>query len=102
MRRSTPLGSRKHKRAGPMFRVWCEVWGGVTGPRQAYLKSNGEISEFSTREEAEKEAARLNEKMNGSPHRIATFRYSVLDAGQMLADEETSMKAAYHRNIHKL
>jgi hypothetical protein len=46
-----------------MFRIWCEVWGGVTSRRASWLKSNGVVAEYITREEAEAEAARLNRKM---------------------------------------
>jgi len=42
--------------------VWCEVWGGVTGSREAWLKSNGARATFATREEAEAEAAGLMAK----------------------------------------
>jgi hypothetical protein len=61
----------------PQFGIWCEVWGGVTGHRCAWLKSNGEQQRFTSRDEAEAEAMRLNEQTNGNPHRTASFRYSV-------------------------
>jgi hypothetical protein len=61
----------------PQFGIWCEVSGGVTGYRCAWLKSDGEIQTFETREAAEVEAARLMKATNGNPHRVASFSYSV-------------------------
>jgi hypothetical protein len=29
-----------------MFRIWCEVWGGVTDWRASWLKSNGVVAEY--------------------------------------------------------
>lgn len=55
--------------------VWCRVSGGVTGTREAWLKSLGVRQEFATKEEAEKEASALNERMNG-PYRTASFSYT--------------------------
>lgn len=55
--------------------VWCEVWGGVTGAREAWLKNDGKIAAFATREEAETEARHLNDKMASSRSR-ASFRYT--------------------------
>lgn len=43
--------------------VYCTVRGGVTGGRQAWLKSDDEVVEYGTREEAEAEAARLRSSM---------------------------------------
>lgn len=60
-----------------MFRILCEVSGGMTGYRSGYLKNNGREVEFETEAEAAAEAARLNEQMNGNPHRTANFRYTV-------------------------
>jgi hypothetical protein len=62
-----------------MFRIWCEVCGGVTGSRAAWLKHNGKIAEFATREEAEAEAAYYNKTANGNPYfaSTASFRYTV-------------------------
>jgi hypothetical protein len=48
---------------------------GVTGNRAAWLKSNGEICQFATREEAEKVAAELTAAMGKGSR--ATFRYTV-------------------------
>lgn len=57
------------------FRVLCEVSGGVTGYRVAYLKNAGEEIIFPNRETAEAEAARLTTQANG-PHKSADFRYT--------------------------
>jgi hypothetical protein len=59
-----------------MFRIWCEVWGGVTDRRASWLKSNGVVAEYITREEAEAEAARPNRKI-GNSYSTTSFRYSV-------------------------
>jgi hypothetical protein len=59
------------------FRIWCEVWGGVTDRRASWLKSNGGVAQYITREEAEAEAARLNRKMGGNSYSTTSFRYSV-------------------------
>ena len=63
---------------GGTFRIWCRVSGGVTGTREAWLKSDGGVVEFGDRAAAEAEARRLNEKMN-HPYATADFRYSVVD-----------------------
>lgn len=55
--------------------VWCEVWGGITGSREAWMKRDGKIARFVAREEAEAEAAKWNTKNNG-PYRSASFRYT--------------------------
>jgi hypothetical protein len=59
--------------------ILCEVSGGVTGYRSAYLKRDGKIVEFECRDEAEQEARRLNEKTNGNPYRTADFHYTVVE-----------------------
>jgi hypothetical protein len=56
------------------YRIWCTVSGGVTGPREAWLKSNGEIREFPTRELADAEANRLNSRYRGP---VVQFNYTV-------------------------
>lgn len=59
------------------FGIWCEVWGGVTGPREAWLKDNDGLRRvFATRDEAEAEAARLNDKFGRNPNRKAEFSYT--------------------------
>lgn len=57
------------------FFVMCRVSGGITGTREAPLKRDGAVIHFDTREQAEKEARRLETKMNGAPYRTADFRY---------------------------
>lgn len=45
-----------------MFKIKCEVWGGVTGHRVGMLRdTDGSEKEFATRGAAEKEAAKLME-----------------------------------------
>lgn len=56
------------------YRVWCEVWGGVTGSRQAWLKRDGKPVEFASMELAEQEAKRLNETT--ASYQRASYRYS--------------------------
>jgi hypothetical protein len=58
------------------FGIWCEVWGGVTGSRAAWMKADGQLVRFGSREAAEAEAARLNERLNG-PNARASFNYTV-------------------------
>lgn len=43
--------------------VWCQVSGGVTGTREAWLKSNGEIQLFDSEDAARAEARRLMERI---------------------------------------
>lgn len=54
--------------------VWCVVWGGVTGHREAWAKHNGKRVEFATRSEAEAEAKRLRASITG--HGLASFSYN--------------------------
>lgn len=63
-----------------MFRIMCRVSGGVTGTREGLLMSKGIVRDFETKAEAEAEARRFNEQMNGNPHRVADFRYWVVEA----------------------
>jgi hypothetical protein len=58
-----------------MYGIWCEVSGGVTGYRAAWMKCDGKRLEFATREEAEKEARTQRTAMM---HRnsIANFSYT--------------------------
>jgi len=60
----------------PKFGVWCEVSGGVTGSRCAWLKRNGVRAEFDAQAEAEAEAARLMSRNGSNPYRTADFRYT--------------------------
>jgi hypothetical protein len=58
----------------PGYGVMCRVSGGVTGTREAWLKSNDKRVEFATLAEAEAEAAHLRAQANG-PHAKAFFHY---------------------------
>lgn len=62
-----------------MYNIHCVVQGGVTGRREALLKSNGEVQVFVKEEVAKAEARRLNEQANG-PYATASFRYTVIPA----------------------
>ena len=55
------------------YRVWCRVSGGVTGTREAWLKSDGKVKIFRTAEEAKAEAKRLS--ADKSPYATADFHY---------------------------
>jgi len=57
--------------------VWCTVRGGVTGHREAWLKEDGR-EWVGSREEAEREAARLN-ALPRSPHSLASFKYLAME-----------------------
>jgi hypothetical protein len=59
-----------------IYGVWCEVWGGITGNRTAWLKADGKIAEFDSIAEAAAEAARLQATANGDLYRTANFRYT--------------------------
>ena len=61
-----------------MFKIYCEVWGGVTGYRTGHLTENGQEREFDTRAEAEELAEDLNAKSNRSTG--TAYRYSVVEA----------------------
>jgi hypothetical protein len=59
----------------PRWGVWCQVSGGFTGPREAWLKSNGQRQEFRTQAEAEAEAQRCQADRSTS-NASASFRYT--------------------------
>lgn len=60
-----------------VLKIWCEVRGGQTGPRSAWLKDDeGREREFADRRKAETEASRLTLLMNGGPG-PARYRYTV-------------------------
>lgn len=69
-----------------MFIVMCRVSGGVTGTREAPLKSNGRVIRFGEREEAQTRADALmaenNEARRGSARRTVLFQYWVEEDGQ--------------------
>jgi hypothetical protein len=56
--------------------VWCEVWGSATGSRASWLKHDGKLVEYASREEAETEANRLMQRFANNPYRKADFSYS--------------------------
>jgi hypothetical protein len=56
------------------FGVWCEVWGGITGSRAAWLKSNGQLVGFESYEAAVEEAEKHNERTANNVR--ASFHYS--------------------------
>jgi hypothetical protein len=63
------------------YGIWCEVWGGVTGHRGAWLKAGGvRLAVFETLAEAEAEARRLTMRMNNKNEKRSiapvSFRYS--------------------------
>jgi hypothetical protein len=58
------------------FGIWCEVSGGVTGHRSAWLKQDGRHRLFSDRKAAAAVATVLNASAN-SRHARAAFRYTV-------------------------
>ena len=57
------------------YGVWCEVWGGVTGHRSAWLKNKSTLASFATLADAEAEAERLRATSARSLSR-ASFRYT--------------------------
>jgi hypothetical protein len=64
-----------------MFGIWCVVSGGVTGHREAWLKSLGDRVSFASRKEAEDLVATMTERKLNDPHRKAAYRYSVREIG---------------------
>jgi hypothetical protein len=71
------------------FGVWCEVYGGVTGHRQAWLKENGAVVMFDTHEEAAERAKKLSDDKNGNPYRTANFEYSAREITFVLGNSGT-------------
>ncbi len=57
-----------------MFGIWCEVWGGVTGSREAWLRCDNARVRFADQTEAEREAERLTRDRN-EPGTGAYFHY---------------------------
>jgi GMP synthase PP-ATPase subunit len=67
------------------FRIFCEVHGGTTGYRCAYLKVKDAAGKkveavFVDQGHAQEECDKLHKMMNG-PRALATFRYTVEDYG---------------------
>jgi hypothetical protein len=71
-------GQDSNGRDGMTYRIWCKVSGGITGTREAWLKANGKICEYATREQAAQVARDLNERSNRSGA-TADYRYSVIE-----------------------
>jgi hypothetical protein len=59
-----------------MYGIWCQVSGGITGYRAAWLKSKGEQRTFQTLQEAELYAKRLTEDRMHNRYRTADYHYS--------------------------
>lgn len=66
-----------------MFGIWCEVSGGVTGYRCAWLKQDDAVAHFRTLEDAQRQARYLTAKAMANAHRKADFSYT---AREMTAD----------------
>jgi hypothetical protein len=64
-----------------MFKILCQVSGGVTGTREAWLKRDGVEIVFATADEAEAEANRLREHMNAN-RSGASFHYTPMEVSQ--------------------
>ena len=58
------------------FGIWCEVSGGVTGHRAAWLKRDGRVQLFADRGAAARMASDLMARTAG-PYATASFRYTV-------------------------
>lgn len=61
------------------FKILAQVSGGMTGMRQGFVKRDGEIQTWESRDAAQAEADRLNREMNRPPRNGATFRYTVVE-----------------------
>jgi hypothetical protein len=57
------------------YGVWCQVWGGPTGPRSAWLKQNDVRFETPDFDEAAARAEKLTEAKRNHPH--AHFFYEL-------------------------
>jgi hypothetical protein len=64
-----------------MIRILASVSGGVTGSRQSWLKSKGEIREFESLAEAQRIAAELSATMKGPAG--VTIRYEVIESEEL-------------------
>ncbi len=56
--------------------IHCEVSGGVTGYRQAYLKNDGVLVTFTDEAAAQAHADQLTATANDNKYRTADFRYT--------------------------
>jgi hypothetical protein len=55
------------------YGIWCEVWGGVTGRRGAWLKVEGQIQVYPTLQEALAIAADIQNRCN--PNGATNYSY---------------------------
>lgn len=67
------------------YGVWCEVSGGVTGYRSAWLKSKGGVW-TGNEGQAIRKAAELEAESNANPYRTAAFRYEARPMGHFSPD----------------
>ena len=58
-------------------KIWCEISGGITGYRAAYLKDRNVVITFQTREQAQKHADHLTMVSNRAIHSTADYKYTV-------------------------
>tara|TARA_R110000868_G_scaffold301534_1_gene561948 strand:- start:1058 stop:1264 length:207 start_codon:yes stop_codon:yes gene_type:complete len=61
------------------FKIFCQVWGGVTGSRESFMKNNGEEMLFDNRAEAGEYAQKARDRRS-TPYETAQYRYTVVDA----------------------
>lgn len=57
------------------YGIWAKVSGGVTGTREAWVKSGGKVQLFDTLAEAVTVADDFMATMQGDPHRTCEFSY---------------------------
>ena len=62
-----------------VYGIMCNVSGGVTGTRSAWLKSNGQVVTFITLDDANARARELEHKLNSNPYRTADFSYRAME-----------------------
>ncbi|KKK45185.1 hypothetical protein LCGC14_3165910 [marine sediment metagenome] len=61
-----------------MYRILCQVSGGVTDYRSAYLKERGVEVTFNTKAQAQIKADQLTESVNSNPNLIGLhFSYTL-------------------------
>jgi len=62
------------------YGVWCQVWGGVLGPRSSWLKHDGKRYETENEEEAAFIATKLTKDRANHPR--ASFLYTPQAIGE--------------------
>ena len=60
-----------------MYKILCEVSGGITGHRTAYLKKRGAEVSFATEAQAQEQANELAKFANDNRYKTANYRYTV-------------------------